>query len=236
MGAERFDIVVAANVLHATRDLRRTAAHVKSLLAPGGTPDPARGHRALSLGGSHVRAHRRVVAVLGCRSPGRACPARSRAVARSPRGERVRGAAPACPPPPRAARSRVRRCSWRGFRRRRSRRRRPDRDWLVLADASGVGRRVAEILEGRPEHRVTVIEPGADAAARLEEAIGSGPAWHALLDLRALDAPAGAAPETIDATTRLCEQTAALVRTLAASGGAPRRVADHAGRPGGRRS
>ena len=32
-----FDIVVAANVLHATRDLRRTLAHARSLLAPSGT-------------------------------------------------------------------------------------------------------------------------------------------------------------------------------------------------------
>ncbi len=31
-----FDVVVAANVLHATPDLRRTLAHVRSLLAPGG--------------------------------------------------------------------------------------------------------------------------------------------------------------------------------------------------------
>jgi hypothetical protein len=31
-----FDIVVAANVLHATRDLPETLAHVRSLLAPGG--------------------------------------------------------------------------------------------------------------------------------------------------------------------------------------------------------
>ena len=31
-----YDIVIAANVLHATADLRRTIAHVRSLLAPGG--------------------------------------------------------------------------------------------------------------------------------------------------------------------------------------------------------
>ncbi len=31
-----FDVIVAANVLHATPDLRRTLAHVRSLLAPGG--------------------------------------------------------------------------------------------------------------------------------------------------------------------------------------------------------
>lgn len=32
----RFDIVIAANVLHATRDLRESLAHVRTLLAPGG--------------------------------------------------------------------------------------------------------------------------------------------------------------------------------------------------------
>src|SRR6185436_10294715 len=35
-GAHQFDLVVAANVLHATRDLRQTLRHVKKLLAPGG--------------------------------------------------------------------------------------------------------------------------------------------------------------------------------------------------------
>ncbi len=34
--AGSFDIIVAANVLHATADLRRTVAHVRNLLAPGG--------------------------------------------------------------------------------------------------------------------------------------------------------------------------------------------------------
>ena len=34
--AGEFDIVIAANVLHATADLRRTLAHVRELLAPGG--------------------------------------------------------------------------------------------------------------------------------------------------------------------------------------------------------
>jgi acyl transferase domain-containing protein/protein-L-isoaspartate O-methyltransferase len=34
--AGSFDIIVAANVLHATSDLRRTLAHVRKLLAPGG--------------------------------------------------------------------------------------------------------------------------------------------------------------------------------------------------------
>ena len=34
--AGSFDVIVAANVLHATRDLRRTLEHVRRLLAPGG--------------------------------------------------------------------------------------------------------------------------------------------------------------------------------------------------------
>jgi acyl transferase domain-containing protein len=34
--AERYDVVIAANVLHATADLRRTLAHVAERLAPGG--------------------------------------------------------------------------------------------------------------------------------------------------------------------------------------------------------
>ncbi len=33
---ERFDVVVAANVLHATADLRSALGHVRTLLAPGG--------------------------------------------------------------------------------------------------------------------------------------------------------------------------------------------------------
>jgi len=36
MGARSFDIVVAANVLHATRDLSVTLKHVQQLLSPGG--------------------------------------------------------------------------------------------------------------------------------------------------------------------------------------------------------
>ncbi|NIP84989.1 MAG: methyltransferase, partial [Planctomycetales bacterium] len=34
--AEQFDVVLAANVLHATRDLRQAIGHVRQLLAPQG--------------------------------------------------------------------------------------------------------------------------------------------------------------------------------------------------------
>ncbi len=36
VGQRQFDVIIAANVLHATRDLGETFAHVRSLLAPGG--------------------------------------------------------------------------------------------------------------------------------------------------------------------------------------------------------
>ena len=36
IAAQGFDVVLAANVLHATRDLRQTLAHVREALAPGG--------------------------------------------------------------------------------------------------------------------------------------------------------------------------------------------------------
>lgn len=35
-GADTFDVIIAANVLHATADLRRTLEHVRTLLSPGG--------------------------------------------------------------------------------------------------------------------------------------------------------------------------------------------------------
>jgi SAM-dependent methyltransferase/acyl carrier protein len=35
-GAHAFDVVIAANVLHATRDLGRTVEHIRSMLKPGG--------------------------------------------------------------------------------------------------------------------------------------------------------------------------------------------------------
>ena len=193
MGAERFDIVVAANVLHATRDLRRTVAHARSLLAPGGLLILLEGtarHRWVDLtfgltdgwwrfSDVDLRAEH---ALLGAEqwldllgASGFEEPRRvpSAASGRALAGQAVlvaRVPSPEVTMPP------------------------AERDWLVLADASGVGRRVAGALAGRPEHRVTVIEPGADAGARVREAIGSGRAWHALLDLRALDAPAGPRP------------------------------------------
>jgi acyl transferase domain-containing protein/acyl carrier protein len=36
LGRHQYDVIIAANVLHATRDLAQTAAHVRGLLAPGG--------------------------------------------------------------------------------------------------------------------------------------------------------------------------------------------------------
>jgi malonyl CoA-acyl carrier protein transacylase/NAD(P)-dependent dehydrogenase (short-subunit alcohol dehydrogenase family)/acyl carrier protein len=43
--SQQFDLIIAANVLHATRDLRQTLAHVQSLLVPGGLLALLEGYR-----------------------------------------------------------------------------------------------------------------------------------------------------------------------------------------------
>ena len=35
--SESFDLIIASNVLHATSDINRTMAHIRSILKPGGT-------------------------------------------------------------------------------------------------------------------------------------------------------------------------------------------------------
>ena len=37
LGGQRFDLIVAANVIHATADLRQTLGRLRDLLVPGGT-------------------------------------------------------------------------------------------------------------------------------------------------------------------------------------------------------
>ncbi len=52
--AGSFDVVLAANVLHATGSLKQTLDHVRQLLAPGGLLDFARRDRAAALGACHL--------------------------------------------------------------------------------------------------------------------------------------------------------------------------------------
>ena len=59
-----YDIVIAANVLHATADMHQTMTHVGRLLAPGGISVRGRGSGARAMGQSDLRTDRRLVAVL----------------------------------------------------------------------------------------------------------------------------------------------------------------------------
>ena len=79
-----FDLVLASNVLHATRDLARTLGNVLEALAPGGGLAPSRRQPGASLGGHHVRPHRGLVAL-----PGRL----AAAIAPAPAGARLGGPA-----------------------------------------------------------------------------------------------------------------------------------------------
>ena len=58
-----YDLVLASNVVHATRDLVATASHCRGLLAPGGDAGAAGGDAAARLGRSDVRAAGGLVAV-----------------------------------------------------------------------------------------------------------------------------------------------------------------------------
>ena len=59
----RFDVVLAANVLHATADLREVLNHVRELLVPGGLLILAEVTRPEALDRPDVRAHRGLVEV-----------------------------------------------------------------------------------------------------------------------------------------------------------------------------
>jgi acyl transferase domain-containing protein len=212
---ERFDIVVAANVIHATRDLRRTLGHVRDLLAPGGlllllegtaryrwvdltfgltdgwwhfTDLDLRPEHALLDGERWID----LLRACGLQDPTR-LPARpsGRALA----GQTVLIArAPAAEPAAITS----------------------GRDWLVLADQGGIGRRLVSSLETRGQ-RVTVIEPG--DAARIAEAVRSGAGWHAVVDLRALDAGSATSAEV---ARTLHAQALDLIKVLVGASGVPR--------------
>ena len=64
-----------------------------------------------------------------------------------------------------------------------------------------------------------VIPAGTDLATRPEPAARD---WHAVVDLRALDASAAPGPDVVAESTRLCRQAVDLVRALPGSGTGPR--------------
>ena len=58
-----FDLVIAANVLHATQDLRTSLKHIQSLLAPGGKLVILESTRPVRWLGPDLWTHQRLVAI-----------------------------------------------------------------------------------------------------------------------------------------------------------------------------
>ena len=219
LAGERFDVVIAANVIHATRDLRRTLGHVRDLLAPGGLLILLEGTTrsrwvditfGLTDGWWHFTDHvlrpehalldgeqwTALLASCGLEEP-RCLPARAAGLALAAQSVLIARAPVAETAPVTAG-----------------------RDCLLLTDRGEVGRRLTAALEARG-HRVSAIEPGADAA-RIAETIRSGRDWHAVVDLRALDAGCGAESDAARVTTALQAQALELIRALAGASGSPR--------------
>jgi acyl transferase domain-containing protein/acyl carrier protein len=217
MAGERFDVVVAANVVHATRDLRRTLAHAKSLLAPGGLLILLEGttrYRWVDLtfgltdgwwhfADSDLRPDHALLPAEQWIALLEACGfVEPRHVPARPSGRTLASQAVLVARAPAAEAS-------------------PsplDRDWLVVADRGDVGCRLASALEERLGDRVTVIHAGADPGP----AIRTRPTWHAVIDLRALDASPSGSSDVVSAATMLCERAIGLVRALSALGSTPR--------------
>ncbi|MBI3629383.1 MAG: SDR family NAD(P)-dependent oxidoreductase, partial [Candidatus Rokubacteria bacterium] len=233
---ERHDLVLAANVLHATRDLRAALRHCRSLLAPGGmllvlelTQAPrwvelvfglTEGWRRFEdtdvrssplLGGNQWRA---VLSDGGfgdievITDPARADgPGQVMVLARKPVGSR--------PVEPRAdARARA-----------------APGSWLVLADAGGVGKRLAQALEARG-HRCALVfrdenlladaEPERFLARILGRAGADRPAFDAVVHLWSFDAlPAErlSLPALEDARRAGCSSVVRLVQVVKTRGG-----------------
>jgi SAM-dependent methyltransferase/NAD(P)-dependent dehydrogenase (short-subunit alcohol dehydrogenase family)/acyl carrier protein len=219
MGAERFDIVLAANVLHATRDLRRTLAHVRRLLAPDGLLILLEGtvrHRWVDLTFGLTEGWWRFSdfdlrpdhALLSAEQWLDLLTASGFAAAqRLPSAPSGRALSSQTVLIAQAAAREV-----------------DARSWLVLADRGGVGSAVGHALESRGAGPVTIGPVDMDDA-RLRQTIQSGGPWRGVVDLRSLDAPAVPrsavlAPrfDAAAAVTRICDGVRVLVQLLGRGG------------------
>jgi len=232
-----FDVVVAANVLHATADLRRTVAHCRSLLAPGGllvlleATEPQRFEDItvgltegwwrfsdLDLRPAYALLPRKgwlsLLAEAGF-VEAVAAPGDGDAAGVASQQAVILARAPGAQPPV-AEGTRAGR-------------------WLVLADKGGLGERLAQRLRARGEGCVLVgaggrprasdetpiADPGApdDLERALRDAEEAG--WRGVVHLSALDAaiPEESSPRTLEAAVReACGGVLHLVQTLGRSG------------------
>jgi acyl transferase domain-containing protein/NADPH:quinone reductase-like Zn-dependent oxidoreductase len=225
--ARSFDLVIAANVVHATRDVRRTLTHCLRLLAPGGVlvllevtakqrwVDVTFG---LTDGWWHFTDHdlrrdypvltpagwRGALAAVGVEETA-TVPATSPAVGTFAANTVILAAAP---------------------------RSMPGLPWLVLADDAGVGAALATALERRREP-VVLASPDI-ACARLEarrwsfrpharedvarvvaEGAGRDGQWRGVVHCSALDAPAGERGAALEAQRATCGSLLFLTQALA---------------------
>jgi acyl transferase domain-containing protein/SAM-dependent methyltransferase len=212
LGTGTFDLVIAANVIHATADVRCSLAHAHRLLAPGGLLLLLEGTRCqrwvdltfgltegwwrftdTDLRPEHPLLSRAawtaLLTELGADDPTIICYNDD-----SPADQALILAA--APPVPTS---------------------RPA-DWLILADGTGVTAALAERLRARGE-RVTVALTNAELTA-VAEVRSDAHTKLRLLHLAGLDAPAAdAAAETqLAAGVELCEAAIAAVRGLSAHG------------------
>ncbi len=221
-----FDVAVAANAVHATRDLRESLRTLRALLAPGGLlllQEALRSHDFMDLvfgqldgwwrfvdhdlrpghalaGGA---AWRRALTDAGFEDPHVVATA-------AEGGEPVQAVI--------AARARAPR---------RARPGRSPRTWLILADSGGVADHLSHTL-GAGRDRVTAVAPGTLRTERAREWAAVlrdlPPGDPAVLDVRALDAPSAeglAGDALVRWADRLCGGVAALVRALRAADRTP---------------
>jgi 1-acyl-sn-glycerol-3-phosphate acyltransferase len=217
-----FDIVFAANVVHATRDVAASLTHLRSLLAPGGLlvlQEITRGPRWLDLvfgitdgwwafDDRELRPTRaildvdtwhRALATAGFEEPAHICeredpiPGQSVLVARAP----TAGPAHAD-------------------------------GWLVLADRGGTGERLAEALRRAGRRATAVFADGRPMAAVLGDVERELGAIHGVLHCRSLDVPAAdaatSATSIMHAQAHTCGTLVQLVQACQAAGHLPSRV------------
>jgi acyl transferase domain-containing protein/acyl carrier protein len=220
LAGERFDIVLAANVLHATRDLRQTLAHVRGLLAPGGLVILLEGtarYRWVDLTFGLTEGWWRFTdrelrpdhALLGAEqwldllpAAGLVEPHRLPAVAsgRALASQTVliakAGAAAAAPVAANVG-------------------------WVVLADRGGVAAGVAALLESRGE-RAALVAAGEDAVAAVADLVRSGRTSAGVVDLRSLDVEMSPAHDAAVTAMQTAGQVLGVVRSLARGEGAAR--------------
>jgi acyl transferase domain-containing protein len=225
---ERFDLVIAANVLHATADLRRVLRHVQSLLVPGGllallemiTPqrdvdlvfgllegwwkfadhDLRPRYPLLS-----TSAWIGLLADLGFQDP-QAVP--GAAVRRADNQAVVIARRAPAAETPAAAGDELR--------------------WLLIADHAGVGRELAARLEEAGEHcRLVSIADGAAPESAVRERLagalgGEGGTWRGVVHLAGLDATPGTDESPTEAQRGACGGLLHLVQALIEQAPAPR--------------